>query len=117
MMETILNSELFWSALAGVFGIAVGAAMLTFALKYAAGWSREAWDRVHGQVPAMIELVNDPDDAILQYIDRYIPGQAAPVLAKAFPVFLRTIADELDKALLAQEVPAVEINVGGAVNA
>jgi hypothetical protein len=113
-MDNILTSELLWSALATVFGISVGTAMLALSAKYAAGWSREAWERARGYLPSAIEIVNDPEDAMVVWMDRYVPGQAADIISKAFPAFLRAAADELDKVLLG-DAPAQEVNVGGAV--
>jgi hypothetical protein len=102
-MDSVINSEVFWTALAVVFGVSTSGAALAFAAKYAAGWSREAWDRARGQVPAAIEAVNDPRDPMIVWLDRYVPGHADQVMAAALPVFLRTVADQLDHALRDKE--------------
>jgi hypothetical protein len=95
-MNDIFASPEFIRWAATIAGGAVAAAIIALALRLSAGELFKIWQFVRGEVPAVIEAFDDPDDPLVLWLDKYIPGNATAVINQALPAFLRIVADKLD---------------------
>lgn len=76
------------------------------------GQVKAAWKGFRAEVlPGLITQVDEENDPLVLWLDRLIPGHAAPIIASAAPSFLRILADKTEERL--NVPPAQEVNIGG----
>lgn len=106
-MSAIFDDATFWQGIGYVIGAALATALVAFAVRFAARWFKDAWWMLRVYVPAAINQVDQPSDLLLAYLGRKLEvyWPTFEQNAAAFlPVFLRSLADGIDKVLGGQPI-------------
>jgi len=94
----------------GVPVLALAAALLIIAI-VGKQWVH-LWQEARGYVPDVIELIDEPTDPVIRLTKQYAPA-LVPWLMQQGPVFLRSVADALDRLAEIQTAPEPETGEPG----
>lgn len=111
----LFEDATFWQAIGYVLGAALATLAVALTTRYAARWLKEAWWTVRVYVPQVTAQVDEPTDPLLAYLGRRLDAvwPAFERHAAVFlPVFLRALADGLDRAL-GPTAPETSEGLGG----
>jgi hypothetical protein len=111
----IFDDAAFWQAIGYVLGVALATLAVALTTRYAARWLKEAWWTLRVYVPQVTAQVDEPTDPLLAALGRRLDAvwPAFEQHAAVFlPVFLRALAEGLDRALGAT-APETREGVGG----
>lgn len=110
MNDLFANPEIVqWAATIAATALlaGLGFAGMSLGIKLSVGQisqARAVWGMIRAEVlPGIIERVDEPGDAWLVALDKFIPGHAAPVMAATLPAFLRILADKAEERLNAPQ--------------
>jgi len=103
-MDNIFADATFWQIVGYLLGAALTLLVIVLTARYTTLWSARTVTEVRVILNQVQRQLDEPDDPLIQLLDRYIPGQADAVLVQVLPAMLRAAAEALERLEPVREV-------------